>query len=364
MRILVAPDKFKGSLGAGEVGARIAAGLRAVLPQAEIEIRPIADGGEGTAEAIRHAHRGEWIECRAHDALGREICAHYAWLPGSATAVLEMSAAAGLAQIAPNERNPLLASTFGVGEMVRAAVALEARRIVVGLGGSATNDGGCGLARALGFRFLDTKEHEIESAAALPNLRRIAWPNDLVLPPITAAADVRNPLLGPRGATRTFGRQKGATPEQIEILERALARLANVAARAGRDLRDFPGAGAAGGLGFGLLAFCGAELRPGFEVVAEALDLRREIARADYVITGEGSLDRQTLEGKAPAGVARIARELGKPVYAIVGKTSDDEEVRALFDGVLPLDDEAPAYARAAELLERRARALALSWRA
>ncbi len=364
MRILVAPDKFKGSLGAGEAGARIAAGLRTILPRAEIEIRPVADGGEGTAEAIRHALQGEWMECRAHDALAREIWARYAWLPGSGTAVLEMSAAAGWAQVAPHERNPLLASTLGVGEMMRAAAALGAQRIVVGLGGSATNDGGCGLARALGFRFLDASERNIESMAALENLERIAWPNDVVLPPITAAADVRNPLLGPRGATRTFGPQKGATPDQIEILERALRRLADVAARAGRDLRDFPGAGAAGGLGFGLLAFCGAEVRPGFEVVAEALDLRREIARADYVITGEGSLDRQTLEGKAPAGVARIARELGKPVFAIVGKASADEDVRALFDGILSLDDEPPAYSRAAELLERRARALALAWRA
>ena len=309
MRILVAPDKFKGSLGAEEVAARIAAGLRTILPQAEIEIRPVADGGEGTADAIRRAHQGEWVECPAHDALGREIRARYATLPESAMAVLEMSAAAGLTQISPNERNLLLASTFGVGEILRTAAGRGARQILIGLGGSATNDGGCGLARALGFRFLDSEERALESMTSLQNLERIDWPNDLVLPPITAASDVRNPLLGPHGATRTFGPQKGATPDQIEILERALTRLADVAARAGRDLRDVPGAGAAGGLGFGLLVFCGAEVRPGFEVVAAALDLRREIARTDYVITGEGSLDRQTLEGKAPAGVARIARE-------------------------------------------------------
>ncbi len=361
MRILVAPDKFKGSLGAEAVGARIAAGVHTILPEAKIQIVPIADGGEGTAEVIRSAHRGEWVGCRAHDALGREIRARYAWLPESATAVLETSAAAGLSQIAPNERNPLLASTFGLGEMLRAAAGRGARHLLIGLGGSATNDGGCGMARALGFRFFDSREHELESIAAIQDLARIEWPNDLLLPPITAATDVRNPLLGRRGATRTFAPQKGATPEQIEILERALTRLAEVAGRTGDDLRDRPGAGAAGGLGFGLLTFCGAELRPGFEVVAEALDLRREIMRADYVITGEGSLDRQTLEGKAPAGVARIARELGKPVFAIVGKASDDEEVRALFDGIIPLDDEPPAYAKTAELLETRARALALS---
>lgn len=362
MRILVAPDKFKGSLGAEEVGTHIAAGLRTVLREAEIEVMPIADGGEGTAEAIRRARRGEWVECPAHDALGREICARFACMPESATAAFEMSAAAGLAQVAPNERNLLLASTFGVGEILRAAAGREARRILIGLGGSATNDGGSGLARALGFRFFDAEERELDSIAALQNLARIERPNDLVLPPITVAVDVRNPLLGPRGATRTFGPQKGATTDQLEILEFALTRLAEVVERSSRNLRNVPGAGAAGGLGYGLLAFCDAELRPGFELVAEALDLRRAIARSDYVVTGEGSLDRQTLEGKAPAGVARIARDLGKPVFAIVGRASDDKEVHALFDDIFVLDDEAPAYARTAELLETRARALALSW--
>ncbi len=168
---------------------------------------------------------------------------------------------------------------------------------------------------------------------------------------------MRNPLLGPRGATRTFGPQKGATPEQLDILERALTRVADVAAEHGRDFRDTPGAGAAGGLGFGLLTFCGAMLRPGFDVVAETAGLRALIAAADYVITGEGNLDRQTLEGKVPAGVARIARELGKPIFAIVGGCSDDAEVRALFDGIYPLDDRSPRFARTAELLEQRARA-------
>lgn len=364
MRILVAPDKFKDSLGAEEIGARIAAGLRAILPGAAIQIQAIADGGEGTAEVIRRAHHGVWRECPAHDALGRAIRARYAWMAASETAVLEMSAAAGLSQIAPHERDPLRASTFGVGEILRAAASGGAQRLLIGLGGSATNDGGSGLARALGFRFLDRAARPIETVAGLENLARIERPNDLSFSPITAAADVRNPLLGPRGATRTFGLQKGATAAALEILERALTRLADVAARSGRDPRDVPGAGAAGGLGFGLLAFCGAEVRPGFEVVAGALDLRGQIAQADYVITGEGTLDRQTLEGKAPAGVARIARELGKPVFAIVGKFSGDEEVAALFDGIFPLDDEPPHFVRTAGLLEKRARALALSWAA
>ncbi|MEO6870917.1 MAG: glycerate kinase, partial [Chthoniobacterales bacterium] len=203
---------------------------------------------------------------------------------------------------------------------------------------------------------------EITSVAELQSLARIARPSELALPPITAVSDVRNPLLGARGATQTFGPQKGARPEQLEILERALARMADVIAQEGRDFGDAPGAGAAGGLGFGLLAFCGAQLRPGFEVVAEAINLRDEIAWADYVITGEGKLDRQTLEGKAPAGVARMARELSKPVFAIVGQFSGEEEVRALFDGIYPLDNEPPQFPQTAELLAQRARELAVAW--
>lgn len=196
----------------------------------------------------------------------------------------------------------------------------------------------------------------------MEKLARIAWPNELALPPITGATDVRNPLLGPRGASRIFGPQKGASREAIEILERGLTRLADVSAMSAPDLREIPGAGAAGGLGFGLLAFCGAEIRPGFEVVAEAIDLRRQIAEADYVITGEGSLDRQTLEGKGPAGVARLARALGKPVFAIAGRFDGDEEVRALFDGIVALDNAPPHFSQTPKLLETRARELARAW--
>ncbi|MGI8432869.1 MAG: glycerate kinase [Chthoniobacterales bacterium] len=357
MRILVAPDKFKGSLGAEAVGAALAAGLRERLPEAEIELQPIADGGEGTAEVLRRALGGESVDCAAHDALGREIRARFAWMPMTQTACLEMSAAAGLRQLAPDERDPLRASTFGVGEMLVAAKARGAARILIGLGGSATNDGGSGLARTLGFRFLDSAGQDIEAIGGMENLARIESPNELVLPPIIIVADVRNPLLGPRGATGTFGAQKGATPAQLELLERALTRLADVVATSGRDFREVAGAGAAGGLGFGLLAFAGAEMRPGFEVVAEVLGLREKIAAADYVITGEGNLDRQTLAGKGPAGVARLARELGKPVFALVGRCSGEAEVRALFDGVFPLD-ETPPFTRTAELLRNRGREL------
>ncbi len=361
MRILIAPDKFKGSLGAEEVAERISAGVRSALPTAEIEMLPLADGGEGTAETIRRAREGEWVSCAAHDALGREIQTWYAWMAQSSLAVLEMSAAAGLQSLLPDERNPVSASTFGVGEMLRAAAGDGAREIIIGLGGSATNDGGFGLARALGFRFIGRDGRELTGpVATLLDLSRIESPDDLSLPRITAACDVTNPLLGPHGATRTFGAQKGATPEQLETLERSLARLAEVAARIfHHDYRDVPGAGAAGGLGFGLLTFCGAAVRSGFEVVAEAIDLRSKIERADIVITGEGKLDRQTLAGKAPAGVARVARELKKPVFAIVGMAMDDPKVRQIFEDIATLDDVTPGYSKTAQLLETRARELA-----
>ncbi len=363
MRILIAPDKFKGSLGGAEVAERIAAGLRSVLPAAQLEIVPIADGGEGTAEAICRGRGGQWATCPAHDALGRALEARYGWLSDSRVAVLEMSAAAGLQQLAPNERNPILASTFGVGEMLRAAAARGATEIIIGLGGSATSDGGSGMARALGFRFFGNNGAELpDTVSRLLDLARIESPDELGLPAITAACDVRNPLLGPSGAARVFAPQKGATPSQVEVLERALTRLAEIAAQTfQRDYRALPGAGAAGGLGFGLLTFGGAQVRPGFEVVAEALDLRGRIARADIVITGEGKLDGQTLEGKAPAGMAQLARALRKPVFAIAGQATEDHAARQLFDRVVTLDDKSHDYRDSAHLLEARARELARS---
>lgn len=363
MRILIASDKFKGSLGSKEAGERIAAGIRSVWPRVQIEVVPIADGGEGTADAIWRARGGAWIACPAHDALGRVIQARYLWFDESRLALMDMSEAAGRQRLAPNERDPMHASTFGVGEMLLHASGRGATEVIIALGGSTTNDGGFGMARALGFCFLGVAEQTLgESVGGLLNLTRITQPNELALPRVTAAGDVRNPLLGERGATRVFGAQKGATPEQLEILERALTRLAEVTANQfQRDQRATPGAGAAGGLGFGLLTFCGAVMRSGFEVVAEAIDLRSRIVRADVVITGEGKLDRQTLEGKAPVGVARMARELKKPVFAIVGQATDETTAREIFDRVLTLDDPTPDYRDSAELLEKRARQLASS---
>jgi glycerate kinase len=376
MHILIAPDKFKGSLNALEVAEHITVGLRAVLPHAIVETMPMADGGEGTAEVIRQACGGEWVNCAAHDALGRAIEARYIWLRARSTAVMEMSATAGGWRIDPGERDLLCASTCGVGEMMKDAASRGAKEILVGLGGSATNDGGFGMARALGFRFL-ASEQELENPRDLGRLERII-PNEpdgnltalsrqvgeTAFPRVVGAADVRNPLLGPRGATRTFGPQKGGTQEQLEVLERALAQLADVVSRdLGCDFREAAGAGAAGGLGFGLMSFCGAEIKPGFDVVAEFVGLRTAIERAEIVITGEGRLDEQTLEGKVPSGVARLARQAGKRVFAIVGCGGESPAVRDLFDGIFVLarDPITPreSIARAGELLQERSRELA-----
>ncbi len=382
MRILIAPDKFKGALSAREVADSIAAGLREVLPDAEIDVAPMADGGEGTAEAICDALGGSWLKCKAHDPLVREIEAHYAWIDQDKLAVMEMSEAAGMRRLRPNEFDVDLASTFGVGEMILDAAERGAQQIIIGLGGSATNDGGFGMARALGFRFFVGKEelngpiHELEKLTRLvapsPAASRLPLPEGedggegKALAKIVAAVDVRNPLLGVNGATRVFGPQKGATRNQIGELERALTRLADVVAEQfGIDYRDKAGAGAAGGIGFGLMSFCGATIRPGFDVVAESIGLEAKMKDVDLVITGEGSLDRQTLEGKTPAGVARCAHKLGKRVYAIVGRATDEAEPRKLFDGVYqnarPGMSDEENMKRAAEFLRENARELANS---
>src|SRR6266498_2896712 len=220
MRILIAPDKFKGSLSAREVAENIALGLRDVLQGAKIDILPMADGGEGTAEVICNALGGSWLQCKAHDPLGREIDARYTWIADRKLAIMEMSEAAGMRRLSESERDPVRATTFGVGEMILDAASRGANEIIIGLGGSATNDGGFGMARALGFRFL-AHEHELRGAVTeLAGLERIQKPKDLILPKIIAAVDVKNPLLGKNGATRVFGPQKGVTKDQIDKLER------------------------------------------------------------------------------------------------------------------------------------------------
>jgi glycerate kinase len=387
MRILIAPDKFKGALNARDVAGNIARGLRDVLPDAEIDIVPMADGGEGTAEAICEARGGSWLKCKPHDPIGREIEARYGWIEDGKLAVMEMSEAAGMRRLTENERDPVHATTFGVGEMILDAANRGANEIIIGLGGSATNDGGWGMARALGYRFFSDGKELTDGVSELAKLTNIISPKKVIValaaataqpkdrrqtqpplqsavPKIIAAVDVRNPLLGENGATRVFGPQKGASKDELNILEQALTRLADVVAREfDFDYRDKSGAGAAGGLGFGLMSFCGATIRPGFDVVAEAVGLESKMKDVDLVITGEGSLDRQTLEGKTPAGVARMARKLGKKVFAIVGRASENGEVRGIFDGVYqnarPGMSEKENMERAAELLRENARELA-----
>jgi len=370
MRILVAPDKFKGSLTAREVAENIARGFLDILSDATINILPMADGGEGTTDVICSALGGSWLKCNAHDALGREIACHYSFIEKRKLAVIEMSEAAGMKRLHVDERDVDRANTFGVGEMILDAAHRDAKEIIVGLGGSATNDGGFGMARALSFRFLGkpaTSHRNLEpirQVSELLRLARIERPRDLSLPKIIAAADVRNPLLGKNGATRVFGPQKGLKAEQVEIFEDALKRLADVVAKEfGFDFREEPGAGAAGGLGFGLMSFCGATIRPGFDVVAEAVELESKMKDADIVITGEGSLDAQTLAGKTSAGIAAMARRLGKRVVAIAGRTSEEREVHAAFDDVYSLAEggvsEEESIKRAAELLHERAQELA-----
>tara|TARA_R110002096_G_scaffold200639_13_gene384763 strand:- start:17380 stop:18486 length:1107 start_codon:yes stop_codon:yes gene_type:complete len=361
MRVLIAPDKFKGSMTAREAAETI---QDALGHDWSATCLPIADGGEGTAEALTDALAGEWIRCSARDPLGRVVESGYGLVPGPPkTAIIEMSHASGLWRLNPDELDPWVASTFGTGELIRNAVEKGAERILLGLGGSATNDGGSGMAKALGVRFLNDQGEDVEEIPRdLLQVRRIDVSNRLELPEFSAACDVSNPLLGSEGATRVYGPQKGVKESQLANHEERLEHLANLV---GGDFREIPGSGAAGGLGFGCLAFCGATLEPGFELVADLLNLRAEIQKADLVITGEGSLDAQTLQGKGPHGVALLARELGKPVLAVAGRTDGAPRLEEEFDRVIVISPTeipvAEAMERGGEFL-RQAIALAEPW--
>ena len=368
MRILIAPDKFKGSLSALEAARAIEAGFRSVFPQLTADIAPIADGGEGFTEALAAALGADWIELTSEDALGRPVMADYAWVEEKKLAVIEMSEASGLWRIQPNERDVLCATTHGTGLLLRDAIQRGARRILLGLGGSATTDGGIGIARALGYRFLNDAGSLFQPVpGTLDLLDRIERPADLVLPEIIAASDVQNPLLGERGTARVYSPQKGADPHTVELLEAAMFRLAEACSKSfGRDYRGTPGAGAAGGLGFGLLTFCDAQICPGFDIVADTMDLDARIAAADLVITGEGRLDDQTLDGKGPAGIATRARAAGKRVIAFAGAVTEAAERSGVFDALVPITDRPipleEAIREAAPLLQRAAARTARLW--
>jgi len=341
MRVLIAPDKFKGSISAAEAAEAIAEGLGSGFESRNL---PIADGGEGTSEAICQALGGRWILCQAADPLGRPVEAGYALVEtdGVPTAVLEMSQASGLWRVSEAERNPQHSSTFGTGQMIQDAIRNGARKIILGIGGSATNDGGSGMAQALGYRFLDSQGNPVrELPSQLTKVARIEAPRLPNWPEFITACDVTNPLLGENGATRVYGPQKGVQPADFYEFEARLEHLADlVKLDLGVDAREIPGAGAAGGLGFGTLAFCQARLQQGFALVSELLDLEEAILGADLVITGEGSLDAQTLNGKGPDGVARLARQHNKPIIAFAGRTDGSSALDEAFDRVYTIRPE------------------------
>ncbi|AQH01514.1 glycerate kinase [Burkholderia sp. KK1] len=373
MKIVIAPDSFKESLSAAEAARFIQAGFSDVFPDARFASLPIADGGEGTVNALKKPLNAQLNSATVSDPLGRSVQAEFG-LTDTRLAILEMASACGLHLLSPHERDPRVATSRGLGELVLAALDAGARHFIVGLGGSATNDCGVGFLNALGIRFLDTEGRDISDGAAdLQRLDRIDCSGlDVRITACTfdVACDVDNPLCGPSGASTVFGPQKGATPEMIPLLDASLRHVAEVIHRDfDISVNTIPGAGAAGGMGAAMLAFTNANLRPGSEIITEALGLEQAIAGADFVITGEGCVDGQTSRGKAPMGVAKVAARLGVPVIALGGAVTADIEdlnqvgIHAAFPSVrraCSLDD---ALREAAANLQATARNVAAAVR-
>ena len=329
MHIVIAPDSFKECLSATKVAAAISEGIKRVVPEAEITCIPIADGGEGTVEALVAATSGKIVSAPSVDALNRPIQSFYGILGDGKTAVIEMAAASGIELLTQEERNPMIASTFGTGLLLKSVMEAGFTEIIIGIGGSATNDGGAGMAQALGFRLLDKNNdpigfgggclsqlHRIDSSNGHPNLQKVK---------ITIASDVQNPLLGSSGATYIYGPQKGATPQLVETLEKNMNHFSEILLREfGIDYSSIPGAGAAGGLGAGLMAFCKAEIILGFELISSVTNLEEHVRNASLVITGEGKIDQQTAFGKTVSGVARLGQKYHVPVFALAGRVDED----------------------------------------
>lgn len=346
MKIVLAPQSLKGSLDAPAVAEAMAAGVAAVFPGAEIVVCPVADGGEGTVRALVAATGGQLEHARVTGSLGELVTAEYGMLGGSRTAVIEMAAASGLPLVAPELRDPRRATTYGTGELMRAALDAGCEQMLIGIGGSATNDGGAGMAQALGAHLLDDEGHELPpGGAALARLARIdvsELDERLRRVRVQVACDVTNPLYGPEGASVVYGPQKGASPAVARELDGALARYAEVIRRdLGVDVAQTPGAGAAGGLGAGLLAFARATLVPGARLVLDALDFAAKVEGAALVLTAEGRLDTQTAYGKAVGAVATAARRAGGRVIAVAGSiAANDAALLALgVDVAVPLVD-------------------------
>jgi glycerate kinase len=332
MKIVVAPDSFKGSLTAVEVSDAIGQGVREIFPEAEIVKIPMADGGDGTVQCLVNATGGEILKEKVTGPLGDEVWASYGILGDKKTAVIEMAEASGLTLVPENKRNPLITTTYGTGQLIKAALDQGCRKMIIGIGGSATNDGGAGMVQALGAKLLDKNGEEIGfGGGELKKVFRIDTKyldNRLSETKVLIASDVSNPLCGPKGAARIYGPQKGATPEMIKKLDRSLAYFAGIIKRdLNKDIKDIPGAGAAGGLGASLMAFLDAELRPGIDIMIEIVKLEQAIKDADLVITGEGKIDSQTIYGKAPIGVAKIAKKYNIPVIAVAAIIGDDADI-------------------------------------
>lgn len=330
MKIVIAIDSLKGSLSSMEAGNAIKEGVLKVSPEAQVLVKPLADGGEGTTEALSEGLGGEMVQVEVHGPMDVPVTAAYGWIRENKTAVMEMAAAAGITLVG-KEKQPLHATTYGVGEMIRDAVKRGCRNFVIGIGGSATNDCGIGMLTALGFEFLDASGNPVGiDADALKDVERIR--TDHVMPELEecsfrVACDVTNPLCGPNGATFIYGPQKGVTEEMKEKLDQDLGHFAEVTKRClNADCADMEGAGAAGGLGYAFMAYLKADLRPGIDLVLEAVDMDEAMKGADLVFTGEGRLDHQTAMGKAPVGIAALAKKHGAAVIAFAGSVADGAE--------------------------------------
>jgi glycerate kinase len=364
MKILIAPDSFKDALSALEVADSLGKGLRKALPDAQIRIVPMADGGEGTVESLIDATGGRLVGVRVRDPLMREVESSFGISGDGEMAVIEMAAASGLQLIGTEERNPWITTTFGTGELIRAALDHGCRTILLGIGGSATNDGGTGMAEALGARFLDAGGNPVApGGGALGGISRIdvsGLDRRIINTRVLVACDVTNPLTGPEGASRVYGPQKGADETMAGKLDENLAGFAAlIRDRLGKEVDRVPGAGAAGGLGAGLIAFLGARLIEGVPAIAERIGLEEKVKWADLVITGEGSMDFQTRFGKTPFGVARIAKAHDKPVIAVAGSLGEgyDRLYDEGFDAIVSILDSPMTMERAiaatAPLLEQ-----------
>lgn len=344
MKIVIAPDSFKESLTALEVATAIETGFKRVFPDAEYVKLPMADGGEGTVQSLVDATQGKLIECEVTAPLGEKVKSFFGLSGDGKTAIIEMAAASGLHLVPPEKRNPLLTTSFGTGELIKHALDLGVEKFILGIGGSATNDGGVGMLQALGLQCLDAAGKQIGfGGAQLANIVRIDVSQldpRLQQVHIEVACDVNNPLCGERGASAIFGPQKGATPEMVHQLDAALAHFAEIAERdCGKQIRDHAGAGAAGGMGGGLLLLPDVQLKAGVQIVLDTLRLADFVKDADYVITGEGRMDAQSIMGKTPIGVARTAKQFNKPVIAIVGCLREDYDVVFAhgIDAVFPI---------------------------